>query len=115
MANAVFNSYEDYLSKDMSNPVQHNTFDLSHIRNFTTTYGALIPFYLEDCVPSDHFKISNVVKVQSLPMANPLFNNIKVQTWYFYVPYYLLWRKFDLLSCQPLPNSYSFLQRFSVQ
>lgn len=96
MANAVFNSYEDYLSKDTSNPVQHNSFDLSHIRNFTTTYGALIPFYLEDCVPSDHFKISNIVKVQSLPMANPLFNNIKITTWYFYCPYYLLWRKFDL-------------------
>lgn len=96
MANAVFNSFEDYLSKDTSNPVQHNSFDLSHIRNFTTTYGALIPFYLEDCVPSDHFRISNIVKVQSLPMTNPLFNNIKITTWYFYCPYYLLWRKFDL-------------------
>lgn len=96
MANAVFNSFEDYLSKDTSNPVEHNSFDLSHIRSFCTTYGAIVPFYLEDCLPSDHFNISNVIKVQSLPMSNPLFNNIKVSTWYFYIPYYLLWRKFDL-------------------
>lgn len=95
MANAVYNSFEKYLTKDTSNPVPHNNFDLSHIVNFTTCYGALIPFTIIDCLPTDRFNISNIIKVQALPLSNPLFNNVKIMTWWFFTPYQLLWRKFE--------------------
>lgn len=98
MANAVFNSMESYFRKEnfKNDNVPHSVFDLSHIRTFDTQYGALIPFYLEDCLPTDKFTISNTIRVQSLPMTTPLYNNIRVYTYYFFVPYYMLWHKFPL-------------------
>lgn len=96
MANAVFNSVESYFSKDKLKPdVPYSKFDLSHIRSMDIDFGVLYPFWIEDCLPGDRFKISNILKLQALPLKNPLFNNIKLYTYYFYVPYYLLWHKFD--------------------
>ena len=95
MANAVFNSFESYLSKDTFNKCEHNTFPLRQIINFTATYGALIPFFLEDCVPTDKFRIQDCIcKIQALPMSNPIFNEIRFSTWFFFVPYQILWHKF---------------------
>nr|WCD56373.1 MAG: major capsid protein [Microviridae sp.] len=85
-----------YFAKDKLKPnVPYSKFDLSHIRSMDIDFGILYPFWIEDCLPGDRFKISNVLKLQALPLKNPLFNNIKLYTYYFYVPYYLLWHKFD--------------------
>lgn len=96
MANAVFNSVESYFSKDKLKPnVPYAKFDLSHIRSMDIDFGILYPFWIEDCLPGDRLKIANILKLQALPLKNPLFNNIKLYTYYFFVPYYLLWHKFD--------------------
>ena len=96
MANAVFNSVESYFSKDKLKPnVPFSKFDLSHIRSMDIDLGILYPFWIEDCLPGDRFKVSNVLKLQALPLKTPLFNNLKLFTYYFFVPYYLLWRHFD--------------------
>lgn len=94
MKNAVFSSFESYLSKDTYNTCEHNPFNLSHMTSFTATYGALIPFYLEDVVPTDHLNYSCIINCQALPMSNPILNNIRLSTWFFYVPYQALWHKF---------------------
>lgn len=96
MANAVFNSVESYFSKNNLKPnVPYSKFDLSHIRSMDIDFGILYPFWIEDCLPGDRIKITNVLKLQALPLKNPLFNNIKLYTYYFFVPYYLLWHHFD--------------------
>lgn len=96
MANAVFNSMEDYFSRGKLRPrVPFTKFDLSHIRSMDCDMGILYPFWIEDCVPGDRFKISHVIKLQALPLKNPVFNNIKIYTYYFFCPYYLLWHHFD--------------------
>lgn len=96
MANQVFNSIDNYFAKnDLKNIPERSVFDLSTITTFDTTFGALIPFYTEDCLPNDDFTISCVFKLQSIPLACPVFTTFKVRTYFFYVPYYLLWRHFD--------------------
>ena len=96
MANAVFNSTESYFSDFKPNAnVSRSVFDLSCIRTFDTDFGALIPFYLLDCLPNDSFDFSCVVKSTCIPLLTPLYTNIKISTAFFYVPYYLLWRHFD--------------------
>lgn len=76
-------------------PVPRSVFDKSFIHTFSADFGELIPFYLEDVLPNDDFKISNIIRVSTLPMVSPIYNAVKIKTWYFYVPYYLLWRHFD--------------------
>lgn len=76
-------------------PVPRSVFDLSYIHTFSADFGQLIPFCCYDCLPNDDFKLSNIIRVSTLPMVSPIYNAVKIKTWYFYVPYYLLWRHFD--------------------
>ena len=108
MANAVFNSLEEYFGGSKLRPnVDYAKFDLSHIRSQDMDLGILTPFYLEDCLPGDRVKISLITKLQALPLRVPLFNNVKLYTYFFYVPYYLLWRHFDRFIAGGRDGTYS--------
>lgn len=76
-------------------PVSRSVFDLSCIHSFSSDFGELVPFALYECLPNDDFHLSNIVRVSTLPMVSPVYNAIKIRTYWFYVPYYLLWRHFD--------------------
>ena len=76
MANAVFNSLENYFNKNGLKPnLEWGKFDLSNIRSLDMDYGILYPIYLEECVPADKIKINLAQKIQALPLKNPIFNN----------------------------------------
>ena len=72
-----------------------SVFDLSFIHSFSADFGELVPFCLYDVLPNEDFKLSNIVRVSTLPMVSPVYNAIKIRTYWFYVPYYLLWHKFE--------------------
>ena len=96
MSNQVGNSASGALfNHELRAPVPRSVFDLSHIHSFSADFGQLIPFLKMDCLPGDDFKLSNIVRVSTLPMVSPVYNAIKIRTYYFYVPYYLLWHHFD--------------------
>lgn len=57
--------------------------------------GLLYPFYLEDCIPGDRFKIDFAAQVKFNPFVGSLMHNIKVVYYYFFVPYRLLQSDFD--------------------
>ena len=80
---------------ELKAPVPRSVFDLSYIHSFSADFGELVPFALYDVLPNDDFKLSNIVRVSTLPMVSPLYNAVKIRTYWFYVPYYLLWRHFD--------------------
>lgn len=87
-SNGIFNH-------ELRAPVSRSVFDLSFVHSFSADFGELIPFALYDCLPNDDFKLSNIVRVSTLPMVSPVYNAIKIRTYWFYCPYYLLWRHFD--------------------
>lgn len=88
-------SSSSIFNHELRAPVPRSVFDLSYIHTFSADFGELVPFCLYDVLPNDDFKLSNIVRVSTLPMVSPVYNAIKIKTWYFYVPYYLLWRHFD--------------------
>lgn len=83
------------LNHELRAPVPRSVFDLSYIHSFSADFSQLIPFALFDVLPNDDFKLSNIVRVSTLPMVSPIYNAVKIRTYWFYVPYYLLWRHFD--------------------
>lgn len=87
-SNGIFNH-------ELRAPVSRSVFDLSFVHSFSADFGELIPFALYDCLPNDDFKLSNIVRISTLPMVSPVYNAIKIRTYWFNVPYYLLWRHFD--------------------
>lgn len=75
--------------------VPRSVFDLSHIVDTTLEMGALVPIYLQDCVPNDTYTISADVLVRAMPMVTPLLSRIKIFTSYYFVPYSMLWKNFE--------------------
>lgn len=68
---------------------------LSHEHKFTCQMGQLVPFYLEDIVPGDTFKVNSDILTRITPLLAPIMHRVDVQTYYFFVPYRLLQDNFE--------------------
>lgn len=74
---------------------KRSKFDLSHEHKFTCSMGELIPFYCEDVIPGDSFKISTSSLVRLAPMIAPMMQNVRVETHFFFVPNRLIWDEWE--------------------
>lgn len=66
-------------------------FNLSHRHHTTMEMGKLVPFYIQDCLPGDVFRISNQAIFRAQPMVAPVISQINWVTQYYFVPYRILW------------------------
>lgn len=78
----------------MPNPPRSRQ-DLSHTFKFTCDFGALIPNLLLEVVPGDAFKCRTDIFMRMQPMTFPVLHEIDVYQHYFYVPWYMIWNKFE--------------------
>lgn len=78
----------------MPNPPRSRQ-DLSHTFKFTCDFGALIPNLLLEVVPGDAFKCRTDIFMRMQPMTFPVMHEIDVYQHYFYVPWYMIWNKFE--------------------
>lgn len=71
--------------------MSRSTFDRSSSLKTSFNVGDLVPFYLDEVLPGDTFKIktSKVVRLQTL--LTPMMDNIYLDTYYFFVPNRLTW------------------------
>lgn len=73
--------------------VKKNVFDLSHERKLSMNMGDLVPFYLQEIVPGDKFKVSSEQLIRLAPMLAPMMHRVNVFTHYFFVPNRLVYDK----------------------
>ena len=71
--------------------ISRSTFDRSSSLKTSWNVGDIIPFYIDEVLPGDTFKVktSKVVRMQSL--MTPIMDNIYLDTYYFFVPNRLVW------------------------
>lgn len=71
--------------------IQRSTFDRSSTVKTSFNVGQLIPFYLEEVLPGDTFKVktSKVARMQTL--KTPMMDDLFLDTYYFFVPNRLVW------------------------
>ncbi len=76
--------------------IPRSTFDRSH--GLKTTFDAdyLIPILIDDVIPGDTFNVncSHYARVGS-PLLHPLMDNLYLETFFFFVPYRLLWTNWE--------------------
>lgn len=71
--------------------IQRSSFDRSHGYKTTFDAGYLVPFLVDEVLPGDTFNVNcNGFARLSTPIY-PIMDNIKMETFYFFVPYRLLW------------------------
>ena len=84
---------ESHFAHVPSVDIQRSKFDRSFSHKTSFNVGQLIPFYLEEVLPGDTFnvKTSKVVRLQTL--LTPIFDNMYLDTYYFFVPMRLVFNK----------------------
>nr|CAI9749746.1 major head protein [Microvirus sp.] len=71
--------------------IQRSVFDRSHTHKTTFDAGYLVPFYLDEVLPGDSFKISATTFARLNTPIVPFMDNLFLDTFFFYVPTRLLW------------------------
>ena len=75
-----------------STDIQRSVFDRSHTHKTTFDAGYLVPFYLDEVLPGDSFKISATTFARLNTPIVPFMDNLYLDTFFFYVPTRLLWK-----------------------
>ena len=81
--------------KSVKNNVHRSGFDLSSRMCFTAKVGEMLPVKYWDLLPGDVFKIDGKSFMRTLPVQKATFGRIREYYDFYFVPYNLLWDKFE--------------------
>ena len=71
--------------------MSRSTFDRSHSVKLSFNVGDVIPFYVDEVLPGDTFKVKTSKVVRMQPLVTPIMDNIYLDTYFFFVPNRLAW------------------------
>lgn len=74
---------------------KRNKFDLSRVNKLTCEAGEIVPFFLEECIPDDSFKLATANRIRLAPQVLPLMHQIDVSMYWFFVPCRILWPNWE--------------------
>uniref|UniRef100_A0AB39A3A2 Majoy capsid protein n=1 Tax=Chlamydiamicrovirus sp. TaxID=2832664 RepID=A0AB39A3A2_9VIRU len=75
--------------------IPRSQFDRSHGIKTTFDAGQLVPFYVDEAVPGDTFRLRATIFARLNTPIAPIMDNLYLDTFYFAVPYRLLWRNWE--------------------
>ena len=78
-----------------ANKPQQAAFNLSHEVKLTGNMGDLIPFFAQEVYPTDKSKVDSEMLIRLAPMTAPVMHRINAYTHYFFVPYRLIFDKWQ--------------------
>lgn len=71
-----------------------NAFDVGYSNKFTSSLGMLLPCYVRECNPNEHYRINPRMFCRSMPMNSAAFIQCTQNVEFYFVPYRLLWSSF---------------------
>ena len=76
--------------------IQRSSFNRSHALKTTFDADHLVPILVDDIIPGDTFNVSvtHYARVGS-PLVHPLMDNMFLETFFFFVPYRLVWDNWE--------------------
>lgn len=106
------------LSRPLSEAhLSRNAFDVGYTNKFTSSLGMLLPCYVRECNPDEHYRINPRMFCRSMPMNSAAFIQCTQHVEFYFVPYRLLWHsfgqwfvgtKFDVSTSHPSEQKESF-------
>ena len=83
---------ESHFSQLPQADIQRSVFDRSSTHKTSLNVGDLVPFYIDEVLPGDSFKVttSKVIRLQTL--LTPVMDNMYLDTYFFFVPNRLAWQ-----------------------
>ena len=80
---------------NLKNNVHRSGFDLSRRNCFTAKVGEIIPVMCEEVLPGDKWKINMREFMRTAPVQTASFGRVRQYYDFYFVPYNLLWDKWD--------------------
>lgn len=74
-----------------NSPIQRSVFDRSHDYKTTLDAGYLIPFFVDEVLPGDTFKLRVNAFVRMNTLVAPFMDNVFFDSFFFFVPSRLVW------------------------
>ncbi|ALS03737.1 VP1 [Gokushovirus WZ-2015a] len=71
--------------------IRRSVFDRSHVYKTAFDEGKLIPFFVDEVIPGDTFKLSFTSFCRLATPICPFMDNLYFETFWFFVPYRLVW------------------------
>lgn len=92
-SNNTFNPISDALNikQRPENHVNYTEFNRSYPHITTGKMGQIIPFFFDEVMAGDFWKVSGEYLFRFAPMYLPIFTQVKVYIDYYYIPFTLLW------------------------
>lgn len=87
--------YKGFSQVELRKP-KRSLFDLSHERCLTTRMGRLTPFFMEESLPGDTFKLNTKMIIRLAPLIAPVMHSFNCTLHVFKVPIRLLWKDAEL-------------------
>lgn len=81
----------NHFSQIPNSPIQRSVFDRSHDYKTTLDSGYLIPFFVDEVLPGDTFKLRVNAFVRMNTLIAPFMDNVFMDTFFFFVPNRLVW------------------------
>lgn len=75
--------------------IQRSRFHRPHTHKTTFNTGDLIPFYVDEILPGDTVQMNMAAAVRMATPIFPVMDNAYLDTYYFYVPFRLVWEHFQ--------------------
>jgi len=75
--------------------IARSQFDRSHAVKTTFDSSYLVPFYVDEALPGDTFNLRLNAFVRMSTPLKPLMDNLYLDTFFFAVPYRLVWTNFQ--------------------
>ena len=81
----------NHFSQIPNSPIQRSVFDRSHDYKTTLDSGYLVPFFVDEVLPGDTFKLRVNAFVRMNTLIAPFMDNVFMDTFFFFVPTRLVW------------------------
>ena len=71
--------------------IPRSAFTMEHAHKTTFDAGYLVPIYVDEVLPGDHFKLSATLFARLATPIYPIMDNLHLDTFFFFVPTRLVW------------------------
>ena len=85
---------ESHFANIPSVDIQRSVFDLSSGHITTCNAGDIIPVFCKEVLAGDTFDVSTSVVCRAQTMLTPIFSNINLDYYYYFIPFRLIWTHF---------------------
>jgi len=75
--------------------IPRSVFDRTHTHKTTFNAGYLVPHYIDEVLPGDTFNVNATLFGRLVTPAVPFIDNLYLDTFYFFVPYRLIWENWQ--------------------